>query len=89
MKERQGVAKGIDISKGFVGLPEAKTRRLGIEQLKKLTPKELGNSLTTKEPVQPNQSGGDEGYDKRRGSLIDRVLEQIVLDYFEPKKSSS
>jgi hypothetical protein len=70
MKERQGVAKGIDISKGFVGSPEAKARQAGIEQLKDLTPKKWGISLTTKETVQPNQSGGVEGYNQQREHLI-------------------
>jgi hypothetical protein len=61
MKERPGVAKGIDISTGFAESPAAKARQAVIKQLKALTPEER-ISLTRNEPVQANQSGGDEGY---------------------------
>jgi hypothetical protein len=123
--------KGIEKFKGFVGMPEYKARHANIDQIKQMTPKdlgELGKSVMQAqgEPVskilleqgrqvgerrqmmqmfsrilkmtpeefgdflenQPNRDN-NEGYDKRRGSLTDRVLEQIVLDHFEPKKSSS
>ena len=126
--EGSNAPRGAEKFKGFVGTPEYQARRANIDQIKQMTPKDLGalsNSVTpvqgepvnrillkqgrqvgerlqinrelqrvTKMPPEDlfeyffNQPDRDnnEGYDKHRGSLRDRVLEQIVLDHFEPKK---
>jgi hypothetical protein len=71
MKELPGVAKGVDKFKGFVGSPEYRARQTGLEQLNKLTQKELANSLT--------QTQADTS--REQGKLYDGEL------HYDPKES--